>query len=162
MQASRVRPVKWNMSKKYHQGWTQGRLEAEIEFKKKYHVSEISYKEIYSLIDSKGTISLRNNSYPIVSLPISFKTDDVYYLKAIYAKQPWSRFVFWASGTSILLVWQGLDAQILLQKIIRYIESYEKRSIALRALKWKRIVEKVVKGEEHTNTLAETSNVEVW
>lgn len=125
------------MGKKYGQGWTRGVEDTEAEYKRDYHLNGITYSEIYQLIEERGKVALRRNTYPIVVLNLSMLSDDFYLIKPIGNKHIWSRFQQWAKGTTIQLIWEGENAQVLIRKILRYMgEETEIKLKALQALRW--------------------------
>lgn len=131
------RKVGWNMGPKYSQGWTRGVEDTEAEYRRDYHLSGIPYSEIYQLIDEKGRISLRHNTYPIVVLNLTMLNNDFYLIKPIGEKLMWSRFQQWAKGTIIQLIWEGENAQVLIRKIFRYMGTETEMKVrAMQALKW--------------------------
>jgi len=143
------RRVTWKMGKMYGRGWVQGSIEASADVKEQYHLSGITYSELYRLLINRGRVTTRRKSYPMIFLNLSLKDDDFYYIKSIYEKHRWSRFQQWAKGTQIQLIWEGENAQALIRKLQRYISVFDKsddlslvlerrifRVMSLAALKW--------------------------
>ena len=129
------RHVDWNMGKMYGRGWLRGIAEAEADCREQ-HQRKMTYPRLCRFIIEKGRVSLRNNTYPIVSLPLSLVSDDVYLIRPIGEKIDWSFIKAWSHSSAILLVWQGDNAQVLLRKILQYIPESGMRQLALKALRW--------------------------
>lgn len=121
----------------YGRGWQRGVSETEADYKQWYHLNGITYPELCRLIISKGRVTLRNNSYPMVMLVLSLmKEDEFYYIFPILQKLKWSRFEQWSNATAVRFIWQGYSAQILLRKILQYMPEGSMRQKALKALRW--------------------------
>lgn len=129
------RRVTWEMGKKYGQGWSMGMAQAEADYREQYHLDGITFPEFLTQIRGKGKITLRHNSYPMILLRLSLINDDVYLIRPIAEKHRWTRLSQWSGGDTVLFVWEGLNAQLLIRRLLRYLNDDE-RGTALKALKW--------------------------
>ena len=127
----------WQKSPKFSKGWIRGAAESEREYNNRYHLKGISYHVLSDLIVSRGRIRLRKNNYPFVALILDLTNEDVYLVKPIANKLRWSRFQSWSGGNHILLVWEGYNAQVLLNKCYQYLpKDGVSRAQARKAFTW--------------------------
>jgi len=111
----------WQKSPKFSKGWIRGAAETEREYNNKYYFNGVSYHVLSDLIVNRGHIGLRKNNYPFITLILDLTSEDVYLVKPIANKLRWSRFQSWSRGNHILLVWEGYNAQVLLNKCYQYL-----------------------------------------